>query len=91
MYQQLWGYTVEEKLYLGVREQKRLNTTAVDHQILIPNILASFPTSSLQRAFGLPVFRCPIRFTYINLLGTSSSSILLQIHHYLEDEDRDRP
>jgi hypothetical protein len=24
---QLWGYKVEEKLYLGVREQKRLNTT----------------------------------------------------------------
>jgi hypothetical protein len=27
MYQQLWGYKAEEKLYLGVREQKRLNTT----------------------------------------------------------------
>jgi hypothetical protein len=27
MYQQLWGYKVEDKLYLGVREQKRLNTT----------------------------------------------------------------
>ena len=26
MYQQLWGYKVEEKLYVGVREQKRLNT-----------------------------------------------------------------
>jgi hypothetical protein len=30
MYQQLWGYKVEDKLYLGVREQKRLNTTGVD-------------------------------------------------------------
>jgi hypothetical protein len=30
MYQQLWGYKVEEKLYLGVREQKRLNTTGLD-------------------------------------------------------------
>jgi hypothetical protein len=30
MYQQLWGYKVEEKLYLGVREQKRLNTTALN-------------------------------------------------------------
>jgi hypothetical protein len=30
MYQQLWGYKVEDKLYLGVREQKRLNTTALD-------------------------------------------------------------
>jgi hypothetical protein len=27
MYQQLWGYKVEDKLYLGVREQKGLNTT----------------------------------------------------------------
>jgi hypothetical protein len=31
MYQQLWGYKVEEKLYLGVREQKRLNTTGLIH------------------------------------------------------------
>jgi hypothetical protein len=30
MYQQLWGYNVEEKLYLGVREQKRLNTTGLE-------------------------------------------------------------
>jgi hypothetical protein len=29
MYQQLWGHKVEDKLYLGVREQKRLNTTAL--------------------------------------------------------------
>jgi hypothetical protein len=33
MYQQLWGYKVEEKLYLVVREQKRLNTTALEHHI----------------------------------------------------------
>jgi hypothetical protein len=31
IHQQLWGYKVEENLYLGVREQKRLNTTALDH------------------------------------------------------------
>jgi hypothetical protein len=31
MYQQLWGYKVEVKLYLGVREQQRLNTTGVDN------------------------------------------------------------
>jgi hypothetical protein len=30
MYQQLWGYKVEEKLYLGVREQNRLNTTVLE-------------------------------------------------------------
>jgi hypothetical protein len=29
MHQQLWGYKVEEKLYVGVREQKRLNITDV--------------------------------------------------------------
>jgi hypothetical protein len=29
MYQQLWGYKVEEKLYLGVPEQKMLNTTVL--------------------------------------------------------------
>jgi hypothetical protein len=29
MYQQLWWYKVEEKLYVGVREQERLNTTVV--------------------------------------------------------------
>jgi hypothetical protein len=32
MHQQLWGYRVEEKLYLGVREQKRLNTTGLKDQ-----------------------------------------------------------
>jgi hypothetical protein len=26
MHQQLWGYKVEDKLYVGVREQKILNT-----------------------------------------------------------------
>jgi hypothetical protein len=29
MYQQLWGYKVEEKLYLGLREHKKLNTTGL--------------------------------------------------------------
>jgi hypothetical protein len=31
MHQQLWGYKVEEKLYVGVREQKRLNTAGLQH------------------------------------------------------------
>ena len=30
MQQQLWGYKVEEKLYLGVSEQRSLNTTGID-------------------------------------------------------------
>jgi hypothetical protein len=33
MYQQLWGYKVEEKLYLGVREQKRFNATGIEDAI----------------------------------------------------------
>jgi hypothetical protein len=31
MYQQLWGYKVEEKLYLGVRKQKTLTTAALQY------------------------------------------------------------
>jgi hypothetical protein len=31
MHQQLWGYKVEEKLYVGVREQKRLNITGLEY------------------------------------------------------------
>jgi hypothetical protein len=31
----IWGYNVEEKLYLGVREQKRWNTTALDHSATV--------------------------------------------------------
>jgi hypothetical protein len=31
MFQQLWGYKDEEKLYLGVREQKKLITTGLGH------------------------------------------------------------
>jgi hypothetical protein len=34
MHQQLWGYKVQKKLYLGVREQKRLNTTALEYRKL---------------------------------------------------------
>jgi hypothetical protein len=30
VYQQLWGYKIEDKLYLGLSEQKRLNTTGLD-------------------------------------------------------------
>ena len=29
MHQQLWGYKVEEKTYLGVRERKTLNIAAL--------------------------------------------------------------
>jgi hypothetical protein len=48
MHQQLWGYKVEEKLYLGVREQKkRLNTTdledlRLDGRIILKLILKKY-------------------------------------------------
>jgi hypothetical protein len=32
MHQQLWEHKVEEKLYVGVHEQRRLNTTGVGHK-----------------------------------------------------------
>ena len=35
MHQQLWGYKVEEKIYLGVRERKRLNITGLEYQLLL--------------------------------------------------------
>jgi hypothetical protein len=31
MHEQLWGYKVEDKLYLGVRENKRLNTAGLGY------------------------------------------------------------
>jgi hypothetical protein len=36
MHQQLWGYKVEEKLYVGVREQKRWNTTGINNYHTTP-------------------------------------------------------
>jgi hypothetical protein len=42
MYQQLWGYNVKEKLYLGVREQKRLNTTDLDCSVSGLCVVSSF-------------------------------------------------
>jgi hypothetical protein len=46
MYQQLWGYKVEDKLYLGVREQKWLNTTDL-------GLPTSEEKNSRRRAFDL--------------------------------------
>jgi hypothetical protein len=40
MYQQLWGYKVEEKLYLGVREQRRLNTTGLAYVVTLLLLLS---------------------------------------------------
>jgi hypothetical protein len=40
MYQQLWRYKVGEKLYLGVREQKRLNTTGLGYAVIKIQLLS---------------------------------------------------
>jgi hypothetical protein len=51
MYQQLWGYKVEEKLYLGVREQKRLNTTGVNGFILLSSQLSEYTQRVSEHGF----------------------------------------
>jgi hypothetical protein len=51
MHQQLWGYNVEEKLYVGVREQKRLNTTALvnKRKAVTTNIFIGNFTHTMQQ------------------------------------------
>jgi hypothetical protein len=48
MHQQLWGYKVEDKLYVGVREQKRLNTTGIGNIQKIITQYKSIPSWSLN-------------------------------------------
>jgi hypothetical protein len=61
MYQQLWGYKVEDKLYLGVREQKRFNTT--DLYSLIALMMEAVRTSETSFNFNVPTLRyIPERF-----------------------------
>jgi hypothetical protein len=55
MYQQLWGYKVEDKFYLGVREQKRLNTTGLNNIKEFSPYLKKKHTSLLQRSVGYGV------------------------------------
>jgi hypothetical protein len=53
MYQQLRGYKVEEKLYLGVREQKRLNTTALRYCVVWTHCIGSLKSwTGLACVFG---------------------------------------
>jgi hypothetical protein len=51
MHQQLWGLKVEDKLYLGVREQKSLNASVVERstgKAFRPAVLAA-PSITLFR------------------------------------------
>jgi hypothetical protein len=56
MHQQLWGYKVEEKLYVGVREQKRLNTAGLKHNDCYMNHMLS--RQKLFMFFPHSVFMC---------------------------------
>jgi hypothetical protein len=47
IHQQLWGYKVEDKLHLGVREQKRLNITALGR--LVKNSLKRLKCKSVGK------------------------------------------
>jgi hypothetical protein len=42
IHQQLWGYRVEDKLHLGVREQKRFNTTLLDNWLIVDGDVVRF-------------------------------------------------
>ena len=77
MHQQLWGYKVEEKLYVGVSEQKRLNTTAVGHRriivlliILHRNVRLHIVDGTGMDAFWVPLSLllngCPGSFKGVN-------------------------
>jgi hypothetical protein len=51
MHQQLWGYKVEDKLYVGVPEQKRLNTAGLEHRKKgLETICASFLSFSKNKS-----------------------------------------
>jgi hypothetical protein len=49
MHQQIWGYKVEEKLYVGVHEQKRLNITVLIHQVFLA-LVGTHPQNISQEA-----------------------------------------
>ena len=55
MHQQLWGYKVEEKIYLGERELKRMNITVISPTQLQNNKMKSEPIALL--AFHAPQIR----------------------------------
>ena len=57
MHQQIWGYKVEEKLYVGVRELKRLNTAGLD-DLVSPALFLERRNESLFQTAMLLTARC---------------------------------
>jgi hypothetical protein len=84
MYQQLWGYKVEEKLYLGVREQKRLNTTALYKQLcfIILYPLGRHPAMvQIQYVYLISRHHCSFYYHYMfrSLLDHLQSPVTLNL------------
>jgi hypothetical protein len=55
IHQQLWEYKVEDKLHLGVREQKQLNTTVLDSRLTDDDEVVSLtdqPPFALRKISG---------------------------------------
>jgi hypothetical protein len=46
VYQELWGYKVEENLHLGVREQERSNTTDPENPAALTPYVSIKPSVS---------------------------------------------
>jgi hypothetical protein len=72
MHQQLWGYKVEEKLYVGVREQKSLNTADLENCMTAKELssLGQFETVT-ESHVSLFAWLIPDSFTvFINCMET---------------------
>jgi hypothetical protein len=76
MHQQLWGYKVEEKLYLGVREQKRLGTTVVEHQLVGFFIIKVESVNALS-----PYVYSILRFIFKGLMVLNVDFTVQVLHH----------
>jgi hypothetical protein len=57
LHQQLRGYRVEEKIYLGVRERKRLNVTGLEYNCYLVTVVGRCVTMS--RRLIDPTGFCP--------------------------------
>jgi hypothetical protein len=71
IHQQLWGYKVQEKLYLGIREQKMLNTTGLD------TVLKALRSNPLKMAL---MFQCSIILLHTFFLQCNFIWGMLQVN-----------
>jgi hypothetical protein len=72
MHQQLWGYKVEVKLYVGVSEQKRLNTAGlIDSFTYLTKIYQTHHFTSIQISYQLYRMIIITFILHINVHNTS--------------------